>query len=310
MRFGIMAMQLGALIPPSQGGSGAGEASSLLAHVANFSHAALVRSLHGHGFNPIELGGDLVLFMPHVFAPQAIEELAGLKAETGVTYTVHLPLWSVETSTPLAPVRRGSVQAVMEIIRAVKPLEPEVYVLHATGALAAEFYRMRLPAHGKALILRQFQAGARESLRTILGETGLPPRRLAIETVEFPFDLTLELAEEFDLSLCLDTGHVLVGFSGPVDLFSALERCLPRLAEIHLHDAPCLTTPALWRGPEEQSGYGKDHAPLGTGDLDLARLLDRLVEAHFMGPVILELKVHEALASLEVIRRVRPQVLL
>ena len=77
---------------------------------------------------------------------------------------------------------------------------------------------------------------------SILAETGIPSRQLAIETIEFPFDLTLELAETLDLSLCLDTGHVLVGFSGPVGLVEALERCLPRLAEIHLHDGP-------WQGP-------------------------------------------------------------
>jgi sugar phosphate isomerase/epimerase len=125
---------------------------------------------------------------------------------------------------------------------------------------------------------------------------------LAIETVEFPFDLTLALAEELDLSLCLDTGHVLVGFSGPVDLFEALERCLPRLGEIHLHDGP-------WQGPEREIRYGLDHAPLGAGDLDVGRLLDRLAEAGFTGPIIFELTVEEALASLEVIRALRPELL-
>ncbi len=47
----------------------------------------------------------------------------------------------MEPSTPLSPVREGSVRAVVECIRATLPLAPEVYVLHATGALAAEFYR-------------------------------------------------------------------------------------------------------------------------------------------------------------------------
>ncbi|PKO22426.1 MAG: hypothetical protein CVU38_09360 [Chloroflexi bacterium HGW-Chloroflexi-1] len=310
MRFGIMAMQIGALIPSAPpAGVTSGGPGDLIAHATHFDHAALVRSLHAQGFNPVELGGDLSLFMPHTFAPPAIAGLAALQAETGVSYTVHLPLWSVEPSTPLTPVREGSVRAVTEIIRAIAALKPEVYVLHATGSLAAEFYGMRLPAAGKALILRQFQAAARHSLATILAETGIPSRQLAIETIEFPFELTLELAEALDLSLCLDVGHVLVGFSGPVDLFDALETCLPRLAEIHLHDAPCLTTAARWQGPERQTGYGQDHQALGKGDLDLGRLLDRLIEVDFRGPVILELTVEEALASLDVIRAVRPGVL-
>jgi sugar phosphate isomerase/epimerase len=293
MRFGIMTMQRDALIPRGMTPEGA------LAYMASLDHADLARRLHSHGFDPIELGGDMALFLPHSFSEAALERLAHLQAETGVTYTVHLPLWSVEPSTPLAPVREGSLRALIDTVQATRSLEPECYVVHATGALAAEFYQMKLPDFAKSLLLRQFQARARESMRALLTETGLPSRRLAIETIEFPFELTVELAEELDLSLCLDTGHVLVGFSGPVGLFEALERCLPRLAEIHLHDGP-------WQGPEREIGYGRDHRPLGTGDLDVGRLLDRLAEAGFGGPLIFELTVEEALASLEVIRDLRP----
>jgi sugar phosphate isomerase/epimerase len=194
------------------------------------------------------------------------------------------------------------VQAIVDAIQVTLPLEPEVYVLHATGALAAEFYRMDLPELAKSLILRQFQSNARESIRAVLAAAGIPSRILAIETIEFPFDLTLELAEELDLSICLDTGHVLVGFSGPVELFEALERCLPRLSEVHLHDGP-------WQGPERNIGFGQDHSPLGTGDLDIAHLLDRLAEADFTGPLVFEPAVDEALTSLDVIRATRPEAL-
>ena len=292
MRFGIMSMQIGSLIPSGLSPENAAGA------IGSFDHAALVGELASLGFRPIELGGDLVLFMPHTYAPPAIKQLGALKQAEGLAYTVHLPLWSVEPSTPLTPVREGSVRALVDCIRATRPLEPEAYVLHATGALAAEFYRMRLPETARALLLRQFQAGAAESIRAILSETGIPSRQLAIETIEFPFELTMELAEMLDLSLCLDIGHVLAGFCGPVELFDALEQMLPRLAEIHLHDAP-------WQGEEQVIGYGTDHQALGKGDLDVGRLLDRLEEVGFDGPIIFELTVGEALESLDVIRRRR-----
>ena len=296
MRFGIITMQRGALIPSGM------SMEEAIVYIASLDHADLARRLFAHGFDPIELGGDMSLFLPQSFNPATVERLADLKAEMGLTYTVHLPLWSLEPSTPLAPVQEGSVRVVTDMIRATWSLAPECYVLHATGALAAEFYSMDLPDLAKGLLLRQFQGYARQSIQTILDETGLPSRQLAIETIEFPFDLTLELAEELDLSLCLDTGHVLVGFSGPVELAEALERCLPRLAEIHLHDAP-------QQGPEGEISYGQDHRPLGTGDLDVKWFLDRLAEAQFRGPIIFELTVEEALASLEVIRTMRPGVL-
>jgi len=227
MRFGIITMQRESLVPVGV------STEEALTYIATLDHADLVRQLSSHGFNPIELSGDMALFLPQSFSPPTIERLVRLKRGSGVGYTVHLPLWSVEPSTPLSSVRQGSVRAVIDTILRTLCLEPEVYVLHATGALAAEFYQMELPDLAKGLILRQFQRNASESLRTILTETGIRSRTLAIETIEFPFDLTLELAERLDLSICLDTGHVLAGFSGPIGLAEALDRCLPRLAEIH-----------------------------------------------------------------------------
>jgi sugar phosphate isomerase/epimerase len=293
MRFGIMSMQMNMLVPS------ASTPQEAMARLAGFDHAALVSLLVGHGFKLIELGGDMALFFPNSFAPESVHKLAQLKDQKKLAYTLHLPLWSVEPSTPLQSVRAGSVQAVIDSIRGAQVLEPEVYVLHATGALAAEFSQMRLPDIAKGFVLRQFQQNARESLKRILAETGIPSRRLAIETIEFPFDLTVELAEELDLSMCLDTGHVLVGFSGKVDFFDVLERLLPRLGEIHLHDGPR-------PGTDGKPGYGLDHQPLGSGDLDIGRLFDRLHAAHYQAPIIFELSVEQALASLQAIRQMRP----
>ena len=296
MRFGIMAMQVGALIP-----SGV-EPNQIPAHVAGFDHAGLVRQLHGYGFDPVELGGDLVMFMPHTYAPTAIERLAALKAETGISYTVHLPLWSVEPAALLEPVRAGSVASMVEVLKATIPLDIEAYVVHATGSLAAEFYRMNLPEMASFAILKQFQGRALESLKALLSETGVAPRKLAVETVEFPLELTMELVEGLGLSYTLDTGHILSGFSGPVDLFHVVDKLLPRLVNVHLHDAP------RWE-PGTQLVYGKDHQALGQGDLDLGRFLDRLDAGGYGGPLVFELTVPEAVASLEMVRRVRPQYL-
>jgi sugar phosphate isomerase/epimerase len=295
MRFGIMAMQIGALLPPPEA------LKDPMGFIMGFDQAGLLRKVHDQGFKLIELGGDMTLFFPQAFSPASIQKMAALKKELGLSFTLHLPLWSVEPSTLLQPVRQGSVRALVEAVQATLPLEVEQYVLHATGALAAEFYQMHIPDAGKTLILRQFQANARQSIQSLLAETGLPSRKLAVETIEFPFELMLEVANDMDTSICLDTGHVLAGFSGPIQLFDALEAILPRLGEIHLHDAP-------WQGPERKIGYGKDHQTLGTGDLDTARLLDRLAQANWNGPIIFELTVEQALESLKVVHSLRPGV--
>lgn len=298
MQFGIMAMQMPLLIPSGK------PPDEMMASLMGFDHSALVRQLFNAGFRLIELGGDLGMFLPQSYSPESVEKLAALKQELGLRYTLHLPLWSVEPSTPLTQVRHGSRAALVEVIQLTKQLEPESYVLHATGALAAEFYQMRLPELGRQVILKMFQSGAEETIQTILAETGIASRKLAVETIEFPHELTMELAEKFDTSICLDVGHVLVGFSGPVELFDVLEQVLPRLGEIHLHDGP-------WQfaGGERKIGYGKDHSVLGTGDLDVPRLLKRLEEAKWKGPIIFELTVEQALLSKEFIRKVCPKYL-
>ncbi len=294
MHFGVKAAQVGKLMPQS------GLPEEIQKYVAEFDHAAVVGKVADHGFKLLELGGDMVLFFPNCFSPASVERLIALKQRRQLSYTVHLPLWSVEPSTPLQSVRAGSVQAVIDSIRSTLPLGPERYVLHATGALAAEFSHME-PESVRGVVMRQFQSNARDSLREILQVTGIPSRLLAIETIEFPFELTVEMAEELDLSMCLDTGHVLAGFSGPVELFDVLERVLPRLGEIHMHDSP--------RCDSMNPGYGKDHQRLGRGDLDVGRFLDRLAAAGWDGPIIFELNIENALASLEVVRSLRPALI-
>ncbi len=68
MRFGIMAMQMNALVPTGK------SLQDAAAQVAGFDHATLVQGLFSHGFNPIELGGDLTLFFPQSYAPATIEK--------------------------------------------------------------------------------------------------------------------------------------------------------------------------------------------------------------------------------------------
>lgn len=291
MHYGIMEMQLAQLIPTGISSKDA------IDHILSFDREQLITYLVLNGFKLIELGGDLSLFFPSAYEENNINLLKKIKADMGLSYTVHLPLWSVEPSTPLESVRLGSIDAIMDIIDAVEPLEPEVYVLHATGALAAEFYRMDLPLTAKSLALKQFQGGAISSIMMILEETGLPSRKLAIETIEFPLDLTLEIAELLDLSICFDTGHVLAGFCGDLPFDEALKACLPRLAEVHLHDAPDYIKTG-------QLGYGRDHQTLGTGDLDIKNLLINLEKNGFKGPFIFELTIDEAKKSLSYLHQI------
>jgi len=307
MRFGIEQMQVGLLIQhartlmPASGQVDAQALRAALPHL-EVDVAAQVNYLADLGFTLIELNPELSIFFPDCYSLPAIDRLGRLKEERHLSYTVHLPLWSLEPSTPVQAVRRGSVDTLVDAVLRLAPLEPETYVLHATGALAAEFSRMKPLAAMRSLVLQLFVVQAQRSVEELLARTGVPPRRVAVETVEFPFALTLELAHAFDLSMCLDVGHVVAGYTTGVTLFEALDQMLPRLAEVHLHDAYRRELP---NGMVQVN----DHMPLGTGEVPVGDFLDRLAATGFAGPVVFELTIEEAKASLEAIRTLRPAYL-
>jgi sugar phosphate isomerase/epimerase len=299
LRFGIELMQPDLLMEHALGLST--HTTELRAAELAVDVAAAVERVADLGFCLIELNPDLMIFFPQCFNLPSVERLRALKESRGLSYTLHLALWSVDPSTPVQPVRQGSLDALVEGVLRMAPLEPEAYVVHATGALAAEIGQIEALEPVRPLVMRLFQEQARHSVKALLERTGRPPRLLAVENVEFPLELTLELAEEFDLSVCLDTGHVLAGYSGDMTIEEALERTLPRLVEVHLHDA--------YRRPgADGSVRVADHLPLGEGDLPVAWFLGQLEEAGFTGPVIFELTIREALASLELIRSCCPDL--
>jgi len=305
MRFGIEQMQVGLLIQHARklmSASGQLDAQMLRAALPHLDVdvAAQVNQIADLGFTLIELNPELSIFFPNCYNLVALDRLGRLKKERNLSYTVHLPLWSLEPSTPVQMVRRGSVDTLVDAVLRLAPLEPEVYVLHATGALAAEFSRMKPLQAMRPLVLQLFLAQAQRSIQELLERTGLPPRKIAVETIEFPFDLTLELAQTFDASMCLDVGHVVAGYTTGVTLFEALERMLPRLAEVHLHDAYRRELP---NGTVQVN----DHMPLGTGEVPVGDFLDKLSASGFAGPIIFELTIEEAKTSLETIRAVRPE---
>jgi sugar phosphate isomerase/epimerase len=258
--------------------------------------AKMAERIAGYGFKLIELNTDLNIFFPNSFGVPTLKRLLELKESLGLSYTVHLPLWSLEPSSPFEEVRKASVDVMVDAVLRLAPLEPEVYVFHATGPLATEFFiSSSIPDQARPLLMFVFQRNAARSIEEILERTGLPSRSMAIETIQFPLDLTLGLAEEFDLSVCFDTGHVFSRQPGPVDFHEALAKCLPRLKEVHLHDAWFKPEPG---GPPRWA----DHLPLGEGEVPVEKLFATLKEKGFSGPIIFELTVPEALKSLERLR--------
>jgi sugar phosphate isomerase/epimerase len=271
---------------------------------SRFDIVEIVREGVEAGFEIAELTTDVRYMVPGSLSESTVDRLVSLKDELGHTYTAHLPLWSIELATFDENVRKASVKSNIEAIELTAPLEPEFYVLHATGDLAADFSGRPMSPHTRSLICMMLSAFSAQSVDEILSATEIDPFRLAIENITFPFDITCQIAEEYGTSICFDTAHLITRMSGDESIMEFYNTHKKRITEIHLQDGTYM---------EYEGAVARDdHVALGTGvmgDAALREFLQELLKDKFAGPIIFELSVEEAQASMGKIRQTVPSAL-
>ncbi len=217
-------------------------------------------------FAALELTFDHGVSLP----PRAglIDELVALRQERGLRYTVHLPL-TIQLASPNPALRRASLDTLVEVFALCAPLDPVAWVLHVTPLFGVE-RSITGTERARAQQSRNV-ALAEESLAELLARTGVPARRIAVENLNYPFEILDGVLERHDLGVCCDVGHLLARGGDPA---AFVRRYATRLTHVHLHDVI----------------DGLDHRPLGdpAGVLDLAALWRALDEAEYGGVVTLE----------------------
>ncbi len=294
LRFGIQPFELTTI------GSLVSENGSF--DMTRLNAPSIVRRCIKEGFRLIELGLDLGYVIPGSINRKVVDELLRIKKTEDISYTVHLPLWSVEPASPNEFIRKASVEVLADAVKLCEPLQPEAYVIHATGALAAEFSRLEIAEFYKDYMASEMTGIAERSIEGLLSSTSLRPQKLAVETVEFPFRYMKGLIEKYDVSVCCDTGHILAGYPGNYTVLGFLEEFFDKIIDIHLHDAYRI---------EKEKGVKiqKDHLPLGEGKLPISELFDFLYRRDYSHPIVFELTLSQALHSLRVIREKYPKAL-
>jgi len=103
LRFGIQMLQSSLLIEMAMPAvaATAGQKGGDQVALPSADAATLVEHIANFGFTLIELNTDLNVLFPDSFGVPTIRRLQALKESRGLSYTVHLPLWSVEPSTPV-----------------------------------------------------------------------------------------------------------------------------------------------------------------------------------------------------------------
>jgi sugar phosphate isomerase/epimerase len=195
-----------------------------------------------------------------------IERLLALQEETGIEYTIHLPL-SLALASPNPRLRQASVESLAELFPRAERLNPAYYVLHITPILPLG--RTPLSRLFEARQLLQAVEAARHSLQEL--KELIDPRKVAVENLWTDAEELDPFLLEEGFSRCFDTGHLILSDSDPLLHFA---RHHHRVIVIHLHDVL----------------ENHDHQPLGQqgGKLDLIGLLELMKGLDYRGYVTLE----------------------
>ncbi|MDY6903729.1 MAG: cobamide remodeling phosphodiesterase CbiR [Thermodesulfobacteriota bacterium] len=167
---------------------------------------------------------ELLFFESSPGALPDADEINTLKSLAGnhdITYNVHLPT-DVMIGHPDPAEQKKAIDAVAATIHLALPLAPSSFTLHLP------FTEQDRGPIG----IREWQTRVKQGVSDLLSATSLPPRAIAIETLHYPFACLGDIITAFDLSVCLDTGHLMACGEACSPLFNRFQE---RITICHLH---------------------------------------------------------------------------
>lgn len=161
-----------------------------------------------------------------------LQELSGLSERLSCRYNIHLPYDVFVTDTNQSR-QAAAIQILQQLTARCQRLCPTTYTLHLPFFGANHDKKSR----------SEWEQSALKGVARLLDNGTIKPRSISVETLDYPFEWLQEIIDTFDLSVCIDMGHLIkYGYD--------VARCYKRYAErttiIHLH------------GVHD----GKDHLPL------------------------------------------------
>lgn len=161
-----------------------------------------------------------------------ISHLVELSLLHRVGFNIHLPI-DISLGDVSEKVRATGVSAVRRAIQKTFRLNPSFYVLHLEFINPPTLPLLKRE-EGEYLQKTEIEAWrlrVTRSLKEILYD-GVDSKRMAIETLAYPFEWIEDMVKEFGFSICLDIGHILIN---GYDLDHYLKTYLPGTSIIHLH---------------------------------------------------------------------------
>ena len=175
------------------------------------------------------------------------------------------------------------VPEIDRILESYKATGAGVLVLSAVSGLEGYDTRPTLDEDGWATLLRNL-----DRLSALAGEHGvLAVLHHHVGTMVETGAEVERVLEGSSVSLCLDTGHLLIGGSDPAEL---TRQSPERIAHAHLKDVDSSIAAKVRSGDLAYSEAVREgmYRPLGRGDVDLAAIVSYLEGSGFSGWYVLE----------------------
>lgn len=201
---------------------------------------------------------ELVLFEGKEYSnlPQQVDvsTLRNISEETGLSYTVHLPI-DIDICSKDAEFRRFSLKRMIEIMKLTSPLNPRACILHLPRreVESEEMWALRTA----------------RSLSEIFMEFG--NENICIENLSYPIKHVTPIIEEFDFKLCLDISHSLKCLDNWEEIF---DNNFGRIKVIHFY------------GPETE---GEGHTGLQKAERSFVKsVIDKILSSNYSELLTLE----------------------
>ncbi len=210
---------------------------------------------------------------PESFPTQReIEKLRRYSKNFDLSYNVHLPI-DISLSDPDPSQRNHAIETIRRIIDLFSPLCPTTWTLHLSyeGISTSSEY------------VKKWQELSYKSMDQLIVH-GIESRKISIETLMYPFEWVDKIIRDFDLSVCIDLGHLILS---EIEVETIFNRYADRTTIIHLH------------GVKNK----RDHISLDKLDPKEIRPITRILK-RFTGVLSLEVFSYEHLiASLDWLER-------
>lgn len=149
-----------------------------------------------------------------------IEELSLLSAEFDLTYNIHLPT-DISFGHKDPSLRQHAVETILRVLDLTSPLCPSTCTLHLSYDETS----------GEKEEVQKWQVRTFETINSLMN-LGVKAEDISIENLNYPFAWVEDIVREFNFTVCMDMGHLIVHGTSINTFFDSYG---DNVSIIHLH---------------------------------------------------------------------------